>query len=365
MVWGLARPVLLVPESLLDRLNDAALDTLLVHELAHLARRDHWVRVLEFFALGLCWWNPLAWFARRELREAEEQCCDAWVPRVLPGAARTYAAALVDVLDFLSEARPSLPPLACGVGQLHDLKRRLTMIMRGTTPHALGRLAGLTVIGLALLLLPLVPGLGHGQDNTPKAPEPKSGDTKEMPRDASDLARARDELKRKLEEVEVLKRKIDLIRRAEELRRATTKAAPAPAGATIRIEITGLSGKPEEIAALVKDLKKALGGKDKKVYILIGRSPAGGGAGWVIRPVTQPPMPGRLIEVLPTPGPAPKVKVRDRGLYARQPDGLEKKVEALLRELEALRRELRELKTRPPTPPGAPPAGAAPAPKRS
>jgi beta-lactamase regulating signal transducer with metallopeptidase domain len=368
MVWGLARPVLLVPESLLERLHDAALDTLLVHELAHLARRDHWVRVLEFFALGLCWWNPLAWFARRELHEAEEQCCDAWVPRVLPGAARTYAAALVDVLDFLSEARPSLPPLACGVGQLHDLKRRLTMIMRGTTPHALGRFAGLTVIGLALLLLPLVPGLGHGQDNTPKGPAPKSGDTREMPRDAG-LARARDELKRKLAEVEVLKRKIDLIKRAEELRRATTKAAAAPAGVSIRIEINVQPNTPHaEIVALVKDLEKALGGKDRKVLITVGRRPTGGMGGAVIRPGTRPPAGARPGEMLPVPRTPANVKLpaRSRELDTRSAGGLEKKVEALLRELEALRRELRDLKSRPPTPPAGPlpPGAPAPAPKQ-
>src|SRR5262249_45699246 len=67
MVWGVSRPVLLVPEELLGRLSGSALETLLVHELAHLRRRDHWVRVLEFLALGLCWWNPLTWFARHQL----------------------------------------------------------------------------------------------------------------------------------------------------------------------------------------------------------------------------------------------------------------------------------------------------------
>jgi len=50
MIWGAIQPVLLVPEDLPEQLGEEGLDTLLVHELAHVQRRDHWVRVLEFGA---------------------------------------------------------------------------------------------------------------------------------------------------------------------------------------------------------------------------------------------------------------------------------------------------------------------------
>ena len=53
-------------------------DAVLAHELAHLKRRDHWVRRLEAIVLGLYWWYPGAWWARRQLERAEEECCDAW-----------------------------------------------------------------------------------------------------------------------------------------------------------------------------------------------------------------------------------------------------------------------------------------------
>ncbi len=137
MLWAAGgQPLLLVPADLLAQLRNDQLDTLLLHELAHWRRRDHWVRALEFVVLGLYWWNPVVWYARRELREAEEQCCDAWVVSTLPGTGRTYASALLDTLDFLSSAPAAVPPLASGLGQVSDLKRRLTMIMRGTTPRA-------------------------------------------------------------------------------------------------------------------------------------------------------------------------------------------------------------------------------------
>jgi beta-lactamase regulating signal transducer with metallopeptidase domain len=383
MVWGVVRPILVLPEGLLGRLNESALDTLVVHELAHLRRRDHWVRVLEFLALGLCWWNPLAWFARRELHEAEEQCCDAWVPRALPGAARTYATALVDVLDFLSEVRPTLPPLACGVGQVHDLKRRLTMILRGTTPHALGRTAALAVLGLAFFLLPLVPGLATAQDSKAEQEKERAGTVlalRALGQAQSDQVReAEAALRAKMAEVEALKKKIaDMQKaarekartvretvRAVEIVKARTAREAGKGGVTIRIEISGVPGTAEDIAKLVKDLEKAMPGKDRRVIVLQGgrlhvepvpaqpgARPAAG-AGVRLRVVTPPATPK-------TPSPA----AHRHGMPAAQ-DTLEKRVDALLRELEALRQELKSRRpgagARPgPGRPGAGPGGLQP-----
>ena len=74
MLWAIATTArLLIPEPLLGRLSEQQWDTLLAHELAHLRRRDHWVRRFELFVVGLYWWHPVVWWARRELQEAEEQ----------------------------------------------------------------------------------------------------------------------------------------------------------------------------------------------------------------------------------------------------------------------------------------------------
>jgi beta-lactamase regulating signal transducer with metallopeptidase domain len=158
MLWALAgRPRLLLPAALWDRLGAEQQDTLLAHELAHLRRGDHWVRRLELLVLGLYWWHPVAWWARRQLREAEEQCCDAWVVWALPAAARAYATALLETVTFLSQTRPALPAAASGAGHVQLLKRRLTMILRGTSPRTLTWGGLLPVAGVAALLLPLWP----------------------------------------------------------------------------------------------------------------------------------------------------------------------------------------------------------------
>ncbi len=158
MLWSAFGPTrLLLPRDLPELIDEKQLETLLLHELAHLRRRDHWVRYLEFFALGIYWWHPVAWFARRELREAEEQCCDAWVMATLPNSGRSYSLALLETLDFLSEPCAALPVLASGVGPVADLKRRLRMILSGTTPRNLGWRGTLTLLGLGAILLPALP----------------------------------------------------------------------------------------------------------------------------------------------------------------------------------------------------------------
>src|SRR5258708_3127674 len=65
-------PRLLLPAELWRGLNETQRDTLLLHELAHLRRRDHLVRWLELLVVGLYWWHPAAWWAIASLRQAEE-----------------------------------------------------------------------------------------------------------------------------------------------------------------------------------------------------------------------------------------------------------------------------------------------------
>jgi WD40 repeat protein/beta-lactamase regulating signal transducer with metallopeptidase domain len=157
LLWAVGgRPRLFFPASLLPRLDDKGRATLLAHELAHLARRDHWVRWLELGVSCLYWWYPLVWLARTRLHAAEEECCDAWVTSELPEHRPAYAGALLETVDFLSRVPRALPPTASGFGRVHQLKRRLTMIVRGSTPRSLSWLGKLVVLALALAL-PLVP----------------------------------------------------------------------------------------------------------------------------------------------------------------------------------------------------------------
>src|SRR5262249_60026030 len=65
MIWFVgARPRLIVPQDLWKRLDARQRSTLIVHELAHLRRGDHLVRLLEVLVTALFWWHPLVWWMR-------------------------------------------------------------------------------------------------------------------------------------------------------------------------------------------------------------------------------------------------------------------------------------------------------------
>ena len=159
MVWAVGRARILFPAGLLDRLDGEARASLLAHELAHVRRRDHWVRWLELVVMGLYWWYPLAWIARRQMQAREEECCDAWAARHCEP--RVYATAILDAVDFLAEAKPRLPAAASPLHTARSLRDRLTLIMSGDSPRRLGWLGRLTLLALALATLPLLPSLSR------------------------------------------------------------------------------------------------------------------------------------------------------------------------------------------------------------
>jgi beta-lactamase regulating signal transducer with metallopeptidase domain len=322
MVWALGRrPRLLFPSGLLDRLGAEGRAALLAHELAHVRRRDHWVRLLELAATGLYWWNPVLWWARRELHEAEEQCCDAWGVWAVGGDGRPYALALLQAVAFVSRARLPLPAGASGgVGQLSHLKRRLEMVMQGKTSRSLSW-AGLGVVfGVGLLLLPLFPARGQAPPpGTTAAPDPRpAGDGRDQ-------------------DIETLKRALKILEAERERERAgrTGRVADDTKGNELMGQLKDLE---RQIAAKRKELDE-LERKAQDLRAKLGVVPARPGLqppGSLDRPPSVPPGERRRGDLDRTDPAAPPPRTREGRV-----EDLEQKLDRLQKELEELRRELR------------------------
>ncbi len=139
MVWWAGGKVrVLLPSELLADMDVSELRCILAHELAHIRRRDHVVRWLEWLACAAFWWNPVAWWARRRLRASEEVCCDALAVETINAEPRTYARALLRVIDFMSTARTPGPLTFASTidrcGRPSRLERRFRVIMTNRTP---------------------------------------------------------------------------------------------------------------------------------------------------------------------------------------------------------------------------------------
>ncbi len=159
MVWAVGcQPRILMPSALLERFDTDERRTVLTHELAHIKRRDTWVRLAEFAASGLYWWFPVVWYVRDALRRAEEECCDAWVTFLLPDSYLAYASALLKTLEFFgeqSERRSVLHWFGSGVGGFRMMERRLTMIYRHERPVRLGGFGYAGLVVLSAIFLPV------------------------------------------------------------------------------------------------------------------------------------------------------------------------------------------------------------------
>lgn len=157
LVWGfLCRARIVLPSRLLVEIDGEELHGLLAHELAHVRRRDHWMRYIELVATAAWWWLPLTWWARRRLREAEELCCDRWAVWCAPAAREAYATALLRTVTFLSRTRGRTPAPAVGMSAIPGVKRRLGMILETQNGAPVLRRTTLLVC-LALPVFALLP----------------------------------------------------------------------------------------------------------------------------------------------------------------------------------------------------------------
>jgi beta-lactamase regulating signal transducer with metallopeptidase domain len=79
VVLGLFRPVMLLPRKLVESATRMQLKNILLHEGAHIARRDPWVLAAQQVAATLYWWHPGVHALNRQIRQAREEVCDNYV----------------------------------------------------------------------------------------------------------------------------------------------------------------------------------------------------------------------------------------------------------------------------------------------
>jgi hypothetical protein len=154
MIYCLGRPRLLWPSSLVGPQVVADFDALLAHELAHVARRDHLTALFELVVTVACWWNPLVWFLRRQLREARELACDA-IALAQPKQPRSaYARLLLSLATSSPASMLATPAFGGGAVSRRFLRRRLTMVFDHRTSGRVDRRGAAVVLLLAGLALP-------------------------------------------------------------------------------------------------------------------------------------------------------------------------------------------------------------------
>jgi len=157
MAWGIFRPAVLMP-SAADEWPAERLRIVLLHELAHVKRRDCLTHMLAQVACALHWFNPLAWMAARRVRTERERACD---DLVLAAGTRgsDYADQLIEIARVMRSGRfPSvLAGASLAMAHRSELEGRLLSILDPSVPRAgLSRMRALgTTSAFALAVMPL------------------------------------------------------------------------------------------------------------------------------------------------------------------------------------------------------------------
>jgi beta-lactamase regulating signal transducer with metallopeptidase domain/Tol biopolymer transport system component len=158
-VYGLLRPVLVLPRGLMAELDPDHWREVMLHELGHLKRRDLWWGWLPALARIVYFFHPVAHWVCFRIRLERELACDQLAMTLSGRSAAEYAEILVQVVSHAST------PAALAMRSLEGLstfwKRRLTMLL--STSRSSPRLSRLTCLAIlsAAMLACLLPTFQH------------------------------------------------------------------------------------------------------------------------------------------------------------------------------------------------------------
>lgn len=142
-VVGALRPIIVVPSALLDEL--ALLRAALLHELAHIRRRDAFGRMVQIAAGAVMWWFPVVRLVQRRLELAREAACDAWALEAGDLPPPAYARLLLRMARLRAVAAPALAQ--------HALDARVAAVLGPPVRARMSRLHVVVVLGFAAVAL--------------------------------------------------------------------------------------------------------------------------------------------------------------------------------------------------------------------
>jgi beta-lactamase regulating signal transducer with metallopeptidase domain/biopolymer transport protein ExbD len=150
-VHGLLQPAVILPFWLLAE-PAAALRLVLIHEIAHIRRRDVLVGRLQCAVQSMYWWNPLVRRLNLQLADAREDLCDNHVLQQT-GDRRGYARTLLDAATRIVRA-PPLPAIGLFTRTQPPLSQRIDNLLQEHRPMSttLGRVSWILLVAFAFFL---------------------------------------------------------------------------------------------------------------------------------------------------------------------------------------------------------------------
>lgn len=132
VTFGWLKPVILMPVALVNQLPPEEIEALILHELAHIARRDWLMQFVQTLVEAIFYFHPVIWWISSVVRHEREQCSDAKAISLMPDNRLAYARALLRVQEHALAAR-TVPTLALAADGHHRrtwFKKRAPLLDR-------------------------------------------------------------------------------------------------------------------------------------------------------------------------------------------------------------------------------------------
>lgn len=150
---GLLRPVIVLPADA-ESWSDDRRTSVLLHELAHIKRRDLIGHTLGRVACALYWFHPLVWTAAKRLRVESERACDD-IALACGARPSDYAEQLLDIVTAVR--RQFTPAVALAMAHRKEFEGRMLAILdpevRRAAPTRRQTLASVTMLALMSLVV--------------------------------------------------------------------------------------------------------------------------------------------------------------------------------------------------------------------
>ena len=152
IIVGFLKPCIYLPIHLISYYHESEMRYMLLHELQHYRHKDAIANYLMNFAGVLYWFNPVVWFALREMRNDREVACDTSVLKMLDE--HDYENYGNTLINFVEKVSITPFPFAASLsGSMKQMKRRIINIASYEKPPFIKRLKGLTAFMLTAVLL--------------------------------------------------------------------------------------------------------------------------------------------------------------------------------------------------------------------
>ncbi|MTK14112.1 MAG: hypothetical protein F8N39_19230 [Clostridiaceae bacterium] len=145
-LFGVFRPVLLIPKDTYYKISDDELKHIFLHELCHFKRKDNLINWVVVVLKILHWFNPIIWYGFYKMREDCEIACDAMSMSYMSEKEKSeYGYTLVHLLEIASKQNHLLGTMGI-LSDKSGIKRRIIMISKNK------RYVKFSIFGIAILL---------------------------------------------------------------------------------------------------------------------------------------------------------------------------------------------------------------------